>query len=144
MTELRSPHASSLTTPSRRAVLRGSVAAGALGAAAAAGTGSAIAEETPTPEPQDLAPAETGLDWLVVDHHVHSLYSHDAKYTMDMIMDKAEEFGVDVVAFTEHSNWGHANKGGVWEANRLIRKARDERELMVLQGIEWYLSLIHI
>ena len=143
MTELRSPHASSLA-PSRRTVLRGSVAAGALGAAAAATTGAAIAEETPVTtteasEGNDLAPAETGLEWLVVDHHVHSLYSHDAKYTMEMIMDKAEEFGVDVIAFTEHSNWGHANEGGVWEANRLIRKARDERKLMVLQGIEWYI-----
>lgn len=125
-------HTPATSAPTRRSVLIGSaVAAGTVGLAGA----QAAAPAATAP----AANVAAGYDWLVVDHHVHSIYSHDAKYTMDMILDKAEEFGVDVIAFTEHSNWGHANEGGVWEANRAVRKARDERNMLVFQGLEWYI-----
>ncbi len=123
--------------PSRRSVLLGgAAAAGAVGL-----TGMTAANAGNQSAPAALAPTGVAdsLDWLVVDHHVHSIYSHDAKYTMEMILDKAEEFGVDVIAFTEHSNWGHANEGGVWEANRAVRQARDSRNMLVFQGLEWYI-----
>ncbi|MGN7970992.1 PHP domain-containing protein [Microbacterium sp. 22296] len=82
----------------------------------------------------------TSLRWLVFDHHVHSVYSHDAKYTMTTILDQAQRFGVDAIAFTEHSNFGHANVGGVFNAAREIEAARTARpDLLVFQGLEWYI-----
>ncbi len=81
-----------------------------------------------------------GLTWLVFDHHVHSVYSHDAKYTMTTILDQAQRFGVDAIAFTEHSNKGHANIGGVFNAAHEIEVARTARpDLLVFQGLEWYI-----
>lgn len=80
------------------------------------------------------------LSWLVFDHHVHSVYSHDAKYAMTTILDQAQRFGVDAIAFTEHSNLGHANVGGVFNAAREIEAARTARPgLLVFQGLEWYI-----
>lgn len=130
-----------VATPSRRGVLFGTaVAAGAVGLAGTAGATTITGADKIPGNPDAAATlASEAYQWLVVDHHVHSIYSHDAKYTMDMILDKAEEFGVDAIAFTEHSNWGHANEGGVWEANRIIHKAREERDILVFQGLEWYI-----
>ncbi len=126
--------------PARRSLLRAgalTAGAGAMLAPLAAGSGSAAATTQPA-SPSLRNGEEERLTWLVVDHHVHSIYSHDAKYTMEMILDRAQEYGVDVIAFTEHSNWGHANEGGVWEANRGIRRAREERDMLIFQGLEWY------
>lgn len=84
-------------------------------------------------DPQDLA-------WLVGDHHVHTVYSHDAKYLQTQLLDKAAEYGVDVIAFTEHSNWGHANMGGALNSQRDIAAARAARpQMLIFQGLEWYI-----
>ncbi|SDP33366.1 PHP domain-containing protein [Microbacterium testaceum StLB037] len=107
-------------------------AASSFGPAAAA---SAVAATTPTAVTDPKA-----LRWLVFDHHVHSVYSHDAKYAMTTILDQAQRFGVDAIAFTEHSNVGHANVGGVFNAAREIEAARTARpDLLVFQGLEWYI-----
>ncbi|WP_146007705.1 PHP domain-containing protein [Brachybacterium sp. UMB0905] len=139
----RTPGSTAPTSPSldRRSVLRaGSLAAGA---AVLTGTSAAAAPATPAAalpsSPAPAAPVGSELTWLVLDHHVHSLYSHDAKYTMEQVLDRAEQFGVDAIAFTEHANLGHAHEGGVWEANREIRAAREGRDLLVFQGLEWYI-----
>jgi hypothetical protein len=80
------------------------------------------------------------LQWVVFDHHVHSFYSHDAKYAMTTILDNAQRFGVGAIVFTEHSNVGHANTGGIFNAAREIEVARTARpDLMVFQGLEWYI-----
>jgi len=80
------------------------------------------------------------LAWLVGDHHVHTIYSHDAKYLQSQLLDKAAEYGVDVIAFTEHSNWGHANMGGALNSQRDIAAARVARpDMLIFQGLEWYI-----
>ncbi len=82
----------------------------------------------------------SALEWVVFDHHVHSFYSHDAKYAMTTILDNAQRFGVGAIVFTEHSNFGHANTGGIFNAAREIEVARRARpDLMVFQGLEWYI-----
>lgn len=123
--------------PARRDVIRaGALTAGASVVASAFGGASTFLSAAPAnAEMND----DAELTWLVVDHHVHSIYSHDAKYTMDMILDRAQQFGVDAIAFTEHANLGHAHQGGVWEANREVRRARENRDMLVFQGLEWYI-----
>lgn len=84
-------------------------------------------------DPDDLA-------WLVGDHHVHTIYSHDAKYLQSQLLEKAAQYGVDVIAFTEHSNWGHANMGGALNSQRDIAAARAARpDMLIFQGLEWYI-----
>ncbi|WP_196810956.1 PHP domain-containing protein [Arthrobacter sp. 35W] len=84
-------------------------------------------------DPQDLS-------WLVGDHHVHTVYSHDAKYLQSQLLDKAQQYGVDVIAFTEHSNWGHANMGGALNSRADIAAARSARPgMLIFQGLEWYI-----
>lgn len=128
--------------PGRRRFLQaGALAAGftpATQAVAATAPSAAPAAGPSAPAPS----APTGgqqLQWLVVDTHVHSLFSHDAKYQIETILDQAEHFGVDAIAFTEHSNWGYANEGGVFEVSKRLQTARDERDLLVFQGLEWYI-----
>jgi len=125
---------------SRRGFLgAAAVATVAVAATTAAGAPTvALAAGTPAPAAPAVDPA--ALSWLVFDHHVHSVYSHDAKYAMTTILDQAQRFGVDVIAFTEHSNKGHANVGGVFNAAREIDAARVARpDLLVFQGLEWYI-----
>ncbi|MDR6986585.1 hypothetical protein J2Y66_001055 [Paenarthrobacter nitroguajacolicus] len=80
------------------------------------------------------------LKWLVGDHHIHTQYSHDAKYMIKQQLDTAQSYGVDWVALTEHSNFGHANNGGAVNANKEILAQRAARpDLLIFQGLEWYI-----
>lgn len=80
------------------------------------------------------------LKWLVGDHHVHTQYSHDAKYLISQQLDAARRYGVDWLAFTEHANFGHANNGGAVNSNKEIQAQRAaHRDLLIFQGLEWYI-----
>lgn len=80
------------------------------------------------------------LKWLVGDHHIHTQYSHDAKYLIKQQLDTAQSYGVDWLALTEHSNFGHANNGGAVNANKEIQAQRAARpDLLIFQGLEWYI-----
>ena len=86
---------------SRRGLLRG---AGLFGAAFALGTATpALAADN-----RRLGGDDPRLAYLVGDHHVHSVYSHDAKYTFSQLAAAGAEYGLDWMVFTEHSNFGHA------------------------------------
>ena len=118
---------------SRRTFLRlGMVGGLTLAAGTHAGTASATGRPAPgRPDPQ--------LAWLVGDHHVHSRYSHDAKYDFDQLARKGARFGLDWMVFTEHSNHGHAEKGAAAEHAEIIAaRARNPRQL-IFQGLEWYI-----
>ncbi|MFB7269351.1 PHP domain-containing protein [Streptomyces sp. NPDC056244] len=124
---------------SRRGLLR---TAGLFGAAFAGGA----AALAPSP-----AGATTGHDrghgnqsdpelaYLVGDHHVHSIYSHDAKYTFSQLSRAASTYGLDWLVLTEHSNIGHSLPGGAAAEHREILQARAEnRRMLIFQGLEWY------
>lgn len=122
---------------SRRDMLR--TAGLVLAAGALAGTVETIGAPTASAAPG--APGAAGdpqLDWLVGDHHVHTQYSHDAKYRLAQQLDAAERYGVDWLAFTEHSNVAHAERG-VFSELEQIQQERDARELLIFQGLEWYI-----
>ncbi|NLE97225.1 MAG: PHP domain-containing protein, partial [Propionibacterium sp.] len=114
-----------------------------LQAGAAAAAVSAVGGVTLAPQIQaaaatnDVDPDE--LQWLVGDHHVHTQYSHDAKYRIKDQLDAAEHFGVDWIVFTEHSNFQHADPG-VFNSLEEIKAEREARpDLLIFQGIEWYI-----
>ncbi|MGN7979324.1 PHP domain-containing protein [Microbacterium sp. 22195] len=120
---------------SRRGMLR------AAGVALAAGGLSAVVGEATTASaavaagrPQTAPP----LTWLVGDHHVHTQFSHDAKYRMAQQLDAAQRYGVDWLAFTEHSNFAHAERG-LPTAREQIQRERDARRMLIFQGLEWYI-----
>lgn len=127
---------------SRRQILAAGAsvaAASALGAAAVrtGGTSASAAEPSSTAPAASTAVDPDQLQWLVGDHHVHTQWSHDAKYLVRQQLDNAEKFGCDWLVFTEHSNFAHADKGVFGESTQLSaeRKARD---LLIFQGLEWY------
>jgi hypothetical protein len=116
---------------SRRRILQsaGILAAGTVTAAASASPAAAAVRQS---DPQ--------LSWLVGDHHVHTQFSHDAKYMIKQQLDAAQQYGVDWLALTEHSNFGHANNGGAVNANKEIKAQRASRpDLLIFQGLEWYI-----
>lgn len=114
---------------SRRTFLRLGMTGG-LALATAAHAGTAVASGRPG-DPQ--------LAWLVGDHHVHTRYSHDAKYDFDQLATKGAELGLDWMVFTEHSNHGHRDKGAAAEHEEIMAaRARHPRQL-IFQGLEWYI-----
>ncbi|MET8975447.1 PHP domain-containing protein [Streptomyces sp. NPDC004539] len=79
------------------------------------------------------------LAYLVGDHHIHSVYSHDAKYTFSQLASKAAEFGLDWMVFTEHSNFGHADFGAALEHGEILRARKENPRQLIFQGLEWYI-----
>jgi hypothetical protein len=121
---------------SRRGLLR---RAGRYGAGfAAAATVGATAATAPAAAADDSDCPD--LVYLVGDHHVHTVFSHDAKYRLADLARRAAQFGLDWMVFTEHSNIGHADAGGADRENAQIRQARTENpRLLIFQGLEWYI-----
>ncbi|MCZ4121859.1 PHP domain-containing protein [Streptomyces sp. H39-S7] len=118
---------------SRRGLLR---SAGLFGA-----TFAGVGLLAPTPaEAHTAHGGDPDLAYLVGDHHVHSVYSHDAKYTFSQLARAASRYGLDWMVLTEHSNFGHARAGGAEAEHREILQARrDNRRTLIFQGLEWYI-----
>ncbi|WP_052459626.1 PHP domain-containing protein [Tessaracoccus massiliensis] len=122
---------------SRRAILRAGMAATAASAIPGAVLTFSARRATADDGPQPVNPDQ--LLWLVGDHHVHTQYSHDAKYRIKDQLDAAEHFGVDWIVFTEHSNFQHADPG-VFNSLAEIKAERAARpDILIFQGIEWYI-----
>ncbi|MCQ9131620.1 histidinol-phosphatase [Streptomyces hilarionis] len=79
------------------------------------------------------------LAYLVGDHHVHSVYSHDAKYTFSQQARAAARYGLDWMVFNEHSNFGHASFGAALEHQEILRARADNPRQLIFQGLEWYI-----
>ncbi|WP_412538450.1 PHP domain-containing protein [Longispora sp. K20-0274] len=136
---------------SRRALLvrAGLFGAGFAGLSLLEGTPAAATPESGAPAPEAPASAaktpphpddDPDLVYLVGDHHVHSVFSHDAKYTAAQLTQRAAQFGLDWMVFTEHSNLGHANAGGALAEHAEVLRARAENpRMLVFQGLEWYI-----
>jgi hypothetical protein len=117
---------------SRRGLLR---SAGLFGAAFAVGS-------LATPAAADsrrLGGDDPRLAYLVGDHHIHSVYSHDAKYTFSQLAQASAEYGLDWMVFNEHSNFGHANYGAQLEHQEILKARAENPRQLIFQGLEWYI-----
>ena len=76
--------------------------------------------------PAPRAPLET-RDWIVVDLHMHTTWSHDCSIDVDELIDHAEAEGLGAIAVTDHNVFG-----GALEA---VERARG-RKLIVIPGEE--------
>ncbi|MEU1304766.1 histidinol-phosphatase [Streptomyces shenzhenensis] len=119
---------------SRRRLLR---RAGLFGAALALGP--AAAPAVAGPRQRGLGGEDPRLAYLVGDHHVHSVYSHDAKYTFSQVATAAAEYGVDWLVFNEHANFGHARYGARLEHEEIRRARAAHPRQLIFQGLEWYI-----
>ncbi|MEU6801611.1 PHP domain-containing protein [Streptomyces neyagawaensis] len=79
------------------------------------------------------------LAYLVGDHHIHSVYSHDAKYTFSQLAAAGAKYGLDWMVFTEHSNFGHADFGAALEHREILRARAENPRQLIFQGLEWYI-----
>ena len=66
-------------------------------------------------------------DWILVDLHLHTSWSHDCSIEVDELLDHAESEGLGAIAVTDHNVFG-----GALEA---VEKARGRR-LVVIPGEE--------
>ncbi|AZQ38855.1 histidinol-phosphatase [Streptomyces cyaneochromogenes] len=123
---------------SRRGLLR---RAGLFGAAFALGSAAVPAAAAPAPAPADrrLGGDDPRLAYLVGDHHIHSVYSHDAKYTFSQLAAAGAKYGLDWMVFTEHSNFGHAKYGAALEHEEIRRARAENPRQLIFQGLEWYI-----
>lgn len=120
---------------SRRGLLRG---AGLFGAAFAMGTTGTLA----APASADSRPyggEDPRLAYLVGDHHIHTVYSHDAKYTFSQLAAAGAKYGLDWMVFTEHSNFGHADFGAALEHKEILKARAENPRQLIFQGLEWYI-----
>ncbi|MFE2067026.1 PHP domain-containing protein [Streptomyces sp. NPDC059467] len=119
---------------SRRQLLR---RAGLFGAAFA--FGSAATPAFAAPAQRGLGGEDPRLAYLVGDHHVHSVYSHDAKYTFSQQAQAAAKYGLDWMVFNEHSNFGHAYYGAKLEHAEILKARAANPRQLIFQGLEWYI-----
>ena len=68
-----------------------------------------------------------GRDWIAVDLHLHTEWSHDCSTQADELIDHAEAIGLGGIAVTDHNAFG-----GALEAVELAR----DRDLVVIPGEE--------
>ncbi|MFC5666603.1 PHP domain-containing protein [Kitasatospora misakiensis] len=122
---------------SRRGLLR---RAGLFGAAFALGGAATSAAATPAAAAgRGPGGNDPHLAYLVGDHHVHSVYSHDAKYTFSQQVRAAAQYGLDWLVFNEHSNFGHAHYGAALEHQEILRARAENPRQLIFQGLEWYI-----
>lgn len=117
---------------SRRTLMRGAGLLGAGFAAAAVTTQEAAASTA-------YSDSDPELVYLVGDHHVHSRYSHDAKYDFSQLAQRGAQYGLDWMAVTEHSNFGHADKGAAAENTEVLKARAENPRMLIFQGLEWYI-----
>ena len=118
---------------SRRGLLR---RAGLFGAAFALG---GAASPAAAATDRGFGGADPRLAYLVGDHHVHSVYSHDAKYTFSQQAQAAAKYGLDWMVFNEHSNFGHADYGAAMEHQEILKARAENPRQLIFQGLEWYI-----
>ena len=84
----------------------------------------AAKRRVPRPEPEDPL---AGRDWITIDLHLHTDWSHDCSIAAEDLLDHAEAIGLGGIAVTDHNVFG-----GALEAVELART----RDLVVIPGEE--------
>ena len=87
---------------------------------------SRLAEKRRAPRPEPADPL-AGRDWITIDLHLHTDWSHDCSIPAEDLLDHAEEIGLGGIAVTDHNVFG-----GALEAVELARA----RDLVVIPGEE--------
>jgi predicted metal-dependent phosphoesterase TrpH len=77
-------------------------------------------------EDQEVDPL-AGREWITVDLHLHTEWSHDCSIEVDDLLEHAERIGLGGIAVTDHNAFG-----GALEAVELARR----RDLVVIPGEE--------
>ncbi|MFD7733969.1 histidinol-phosphatase [Kitasatospora phosalacinea] len=77
------------------------------------------------------------LTYLAGDHHVHSVYSPDAKYTVAQLAAAGAEHGLAWMVFAEHGTPGWADVGARVQLREIRTARRRHRGLLLFQGLEW-------
>lgn len=86
----------------------------------------------------------TGIIMIKADYHVHSYYSSDSKASMEEMIEKAIELGMNKICFTDHMDYDFPKQYGfsfVFEPEPYIKELTDLAEryknrIQVLKGIE--------
>ena len=78
----------------------------------------------PRPKPEDPL---AGRDWITIDLHLHTDWSHDCSIPAEDLLDHAEAIGLGGIAVTDHNVFG-----GALEVAELART----RDLVVIPGEE--------
>jgi len=81
----------------------------------------------PHRRPDEAEDPLAGRDWIVVDLHMHTDWSHDCSIPVAELLDHAEQIGLGAIAITDHNAFG-----GALEA---VEQAR-ARNLVVIPGEE--------
>jgi hypothetical protein len=66
------------------------------------------------------AGASTDPDWIVVDLHLHTSWSHDCSIEVDDLLDHAEAEGLGAIAVTDHNVFGGAREAAERARGRRI------------------------
>lgn len=78
---------------------------------------------------------ESGRLWLTGDHHTHTTAS-DGKYSMDYVVRRAKEFGLDFITITDHGGITTARK--INKNYSIIQQLRTENpDILLFYGFEW-------
>jgi predicted metal-dependent phosphoesterase TrpH len=81
----------------------------------------------PIGEPVEAEDPLASRDWIAVDLHMHTSWSHDCSIEVEELLDHAERIGLGGIAVTDHNAFG-----GALEAVALARG----RDLVVIPGEE--------
>ncbi len=76
--------------------------------------------------------------WLSADTHIHTKYS-DGGHTIQEVAEKAQEYGCDVIAITDHAD-GNLSAGTLEYFSEIEAANRQYPYLSIIGGLEWNLS----
>jgi hypothetical protein len=75
--------------------------------------------------------------WLAGDHHVHTVFSPDGRYTVLENAHRAHSWGLDWMVVTDHGGPAHVRVGVDRTAPEIQVARAAIRRLRVFQGLEW-------